>query len=590
MDDHQPNKWEDSERSRLRLSRRKMLASVGMAGAALASGAFMTDVFAKPAQTVTENVYGTGQPWLAHWAKLGAVNVLDYGAKGDGVTDDTAAFAAAASEGKPILVPKTAAWYVLQTMINLTNSIIGIGMPDIRMQQPDGSDNKRMFSIVGYRGGGLHIAGVRLDGQYTGGELGEQSHLLRIIDSRHVHVHHNVLVDPYGDCVYLGSHNGVSFLAPCEQIYIYDNEMSGPRRCVVAVVSARSVWIRNNVMNHPHNYVACIDIEPNKTSTGKELVEDVWIEGNTFYSTGHFVNSLTPNVGLPNKRITVHNNQGRSRYLFRCNSNYEGNTVEVRITNNLFYGSVGEARMLSISKILKGLVIRGNQDYATGAQGWVIQNAVAPVIADNCIEASRAVAMALWNCKQVKLHGNQIKDVYSSYGAVQFLGNPSSGHHISSNSLVHTDYGFVFKEVVTDTLFDGNVIDAKRFAIKMEPESQPSDIKITGTNLFTGEGVPVGGADTLSRLYTPEAISKGAGVIWADAIPVSGTWSQSSIVMNRLAQSSSTLGWVCVQGGTPGQWQPFGIVGEERLVLKAPGGSRYSIQIDDTGTLMTQPL
>jgi hypothetical protein len=40
----------------MQVSRRKMLASVGMAGAALASGAFMTEVFAKPGQTVTENV------------------------------------------------------------------------------------------------------------------------------------------------------------------------------------------------------------------------------------------------------------------------------------------------------------------------------------------------------------------------------------------------------------------------------------------------------------------------------------------------------------------------------------------------------
>lgn len=56
MDEQQPNKREDRERSRMQVSRRKMLASVGMTGAALASGAFMTGVFAKPGQTVTENV------------------------------------------------------------------------------------------------------------------------------------------------------------------------------------------------------------------------------------------------------------------------------------------------------------------------------------------------------------------------------------------------------------------------------------------------------------------------------------------------------------------------------------------------------
>lgn len=224
----------------------------------------------------------------------GAVNVRDYGAVGDGSADDTQAFIEAAATGKTILVPKTDAYYKVSVSIRLTSSLLGIGMPEIRMDGMDGTAGKRMFLIYGYRGGGLHVAGVHLNGQYTGGTLGEQSHLLRIIDSRNVYVHHNLLLDPYGDCVYIGSHDDTSFIAPCENVHIYENEMSGPRRCVIAVVSARNVWIRNNGMRHPHNDVACIDIEPNATSTGSEMIENIWIEGNEFYSEGHFVNALTP--------------------------------------------------------------------------------------------------------------------------------------------------------------------------------------------------------------------------------------------------------------------------------------------------------
>ena len=55
----------------------------------------------------------------------GAVaNVLDYGAKGDGVTDDTAAFNAAIATGKKVYVPITTNGYVVNDIAVITNMVI----------------------------------------------------------------------------------------------------------------------------------------------------------------------------------------------------------------------------------------------------------------------------------------------------------------------------------------------------------------------------------------------------------------------------------------------------------------------------------
>ena len=53
------------------------------------------------------------------------VNVLDYGAKGDGVTDDTAAFNAAIATGKKVYVPiPSGAGYVVNNITVITNTVI----------------------------------------------------------------------------------------------------------------------------------------------------------------------------------------------------------------------------------------------------------------------------------------------------------------------------------------------------------------------------------------------------------------------------------------------------------------------------------
>lgn len=47
-----------------------------------------------------------------------------------------------------------------------------------------------------------------------------------------------------------------------------------------------------------------------------------------------------------------------------------------------------------------------------------------------------------------------------------------------------------------------------------------------------------------------------------ETLPTSGQWSKGDIVWNTNPQETSYVGWVCVLEGTPGEWKPFGYIGD----------------------------
>jgi hypothetical protein len=43
-------------------------------------------------------------------------------------------------------------------------------------------------------------------------------------------------------------------------------------------------------------------------------------------------------------------------------------------------------------------------------------------------------------------------------------------------------------------------------------------------------------------------------------IPTQGTWTTGSVVWNNKPAVGLAVGWVCIKGGTPGSWRPFGLI------------------------------
>lgn len=84
-------------------------------------------------------------------------NVRDYGAVGNGSTDDRAAFVSALASGKPVVVPFGK--YLLSSAIQLTNNQQILGYGDSSIVYVNGD-----YAAFSIKGNGVHIESIRLKG------------------------------------------------------------------------------------------------------------------------------------------------------------------------------------------------------------------------------------------------------------------------------------------------------------------------------------------------------------------------------------------------------------------------------------------
>lgn len=258
-------------------------------------------------------------------------NPRAFGAAGDGVTDDTAAFRAAAATGKVMVVPQPAAHYKITGTIQLKNSMRGDGsMPEIRMHGTTGQEQTAMLAIHDYAGPGLTVSGLRLNGGWDQRSAnGEYAHNVMVKGSTNVTIEDNVLEAAEGDNVLLG---GEWNPKPSRNITIRNNQLLTARRCAVALIWADGVTITGNTIVKPSNYVSAIDAEP---SAGFETVWNVSITNNRFDTSAVAVmlynmpyNSAPGGVG---GNFTITGNRGRALYFY---AQVDGGSRWVNVTRS----------------------------------------------------------------------------------------------------------------------------------------------------------------------------------------------------------------------------------------------------------------
>jgi hypothetical protein len=316
------------------------------------------------------------QPVLASASVL---NVKDFGAQGDGVTDDTAAIQSAIDQAgaDPVYLPSGT--YVVSGPLSLRSSLTlhGDGASSI-IKLVGGDDWTRV--LVGDRLTGLTLRDLKVDGNAASGMVtgtGEQRHCIFLYACADSVVERVTVIQPLGD--------GIFLYAGCSGVTIRDcvaiaGTTNNPR-VGINVQGANACLVTGNTVTG-FNCAYKAELDPgDSASTGNRIIGNVASGGLGLgllgTSTGHVIGYVVESNTLPGgiwvsnaDNCTIRGNTLGGEGVYAC----YGNT-NLLVENNAFSGCsytdvyLGEIYELGPSS---GIRVTGNT-FASGsrAQGII---------------------------------------------------------------------------------------------------------------------------------------------------------------------------------------------------------------------------
>jgi hypothetical protein len=483
---------------------------------------------------------GTGAVVTTVQAKLReTVSVKDFGAVGDGVTNDTAAFQAAIDSGaKEVVIPSGT--YALGSYINVSSvdglTIRGVGSPVLF--EPSGKTTSSALNVSFFKFtscSNVTIAGLKIDGNRSAYATvntyfanADNFRVLWIVGCTNVVVQDCIFENWQGvvvKVVALGATGGATIpdiradaaLPGCNGLKIIGNKFSYCGTPVqVNPSSSYNIYVQNNtifntdysaVTIYPHGY-------------------GVFVQDNTMVEVG-----LITTGPLLNDGYAV-------RYYECAGGVISGNQIDKCDWGIvLLYGTVDFVpRNISI---LNNVIIDTSQNVSSS--GGAI-----------CVTGDN-----------IEIDGNIVGETST---AAKYIGVELEGRNISfSNNVVTyspSGAGYSFR-VGYDSLhgttnYDCNNINITNnritvtsgvYGILLNPSATVSGVYVGANNISGQSGAEV---------YDPNKV-----VVYEitgskdTAAPTAGTWKRGDIVYNSTPSAGSVMGWVCVTAGTPGTWVPF---------------------------------
>jgi len=468
---------------------------------------------------------------MADYAKYVAqpvYNVKDYGAKGDGVTDDTAAIQAAVNAavgagGGIVAIPSGTYRIVANnpTILNpkritITGNniiIVGIGNPLISMEgitasylttiddyASSGRDVFTAFSFISVDN--CHISGIRFKGTYTGNEtfryqsprakavgflgcvncsaenLYGENILGNLVNATNTYINYDA---PFRECENIKILN-------CHAVHCWENGfnfMGGTNNCTISNCTAKTC--ANGLESASDGLTATNNIFRQNRASG------IALSGINQTVTG---NVCSESVAYEDDLVTVKNTVGYGIILTGGSDAIISNNI---ISDNTLFGVYLYPGVENVN--IENNIIRNNSTNGVnnvsiqlvGTSGSIIKNVI---VAHNLIECSGNVVVSIPNYTNgLRMFGNAGK-----------LVNASSAVSVASGSLNTLIYDNVFNKPVA--------------------MSDPTGAYYNNGNYYK--------------------ITDGT------VVPTTGTWLYGDTIENRSPSAGNYTGWRCIQGGTMG--------------------------------------
>ncbi|MCK9414583.1 MAG: right-handed parallel beta-helix repeat-containing protein [Prolixibacteraceae bacterium] len=319
------------------------------------------------------------------------VNVKNTGAKGDGVTDDTAALQAAvdqvAGTGGTVSVPTGTYMINAITHLNLkSNMNLIIESGAILKAIPNGSTNYAVLQLGGVSNVG--ISGGKIEGERVAhtGTTGEWGFGIGVLGSDHVTITGTTVTNCWGDGFYIGA-NGTT---PCSVIRLTNVIADNNRRQGMSIIHVNDMIVTGSTFKNTNGTApqAGIDIEPNANNTVNDVhilncqIIDNYASGISLWLGTTIVNAAITNIEISGNTVdrnrrdggitvvapgayTITNNLIRNNYRYGLIVDSNGSTITGNtITFNGITGGSGwgvDLRTVSSNNTVTGNTIQNNQ-------------------------------------------------------------------------------------------------------------------------------------------------------------------------------------------------------------------------------------
>src|SRR6266566_1228676 len=484
------------------------------------------------------------------------LNARAFGAKGDGVTDDTAAIQAMidAGKGKTVMIPDGTFIHAGVLLSGATyNGTTIVCYGELKLRARVGAETTFGGAFVGliikdcdnvtlyYRG----------HGNRTNQTNNQECHLVGIAGATNFHAPIFHAREVRGDGLYVGQSDWMSSSTmPSRlafgQVIVTNSADDG--RNAISVISVDGMAIDSLVSYGVGGIVEGIpmpgglDIEPN---FGYQAVSDLVIQNLHVISAGAtgfaVLGRAVTNDGVGDwniRRVTVGNAvvklTGSKGFLFwRRVVDMKANVTITALGAAKQGLVIDDLDRPNIKAVIRGPSI--SNGLSVGNSGWVSDFRIEVDVYNYSVHGLEICGVR---------HGTFVGRVYGATSASSTFAVQTRSH---GRGLTQTDVIYS-----VDTPYDGN--NARAF------RNEPGD-SVT----FSGcrwQNADVTGYATFPVAF--ENLTAGitkvnlAGVTEAMTAPSNGTWNVGDTVLNKAPTPGAHAGWICVGPGTPGTWNRFG--------------------------------